>query len=343
MRPRTTKTLVSVALATLLATTAQAQSVAEFYRGKTINMVIGYTVGGVYDLYARTLSRFMGKHIPGNPAIVPQNMAGAGSLKAANYIYNVAPKDGLSLVTFARGLPMEPLIGSSEAQFEAAKFTWIGSGTNEMSVCATWHTSQVKTWDDMLQKSFTVGGEGSGSDPDIFSAILKNTFGVKLKMVSGYPGGNEISLAMERGEVDGRCGWSWSSIKAAKPDWIRDKKLNLMVQLAMTKSPELPNVPLIADVADDRQRQILQLVMSRQVMGRPFAAAPGIPDDRKAALRKAFDDTMKDPEFLAEAQKLRLDVNPVSGADIEKLIYQLYQTPKDVIAETRAAVAKGSQ
>jgi tripartite-type tricarboxylate transporter receptor subunit TctC len=162
-------------------------------------------------------------------------------------------------------------------------------------------------------------------------------------MVSGYPGGNEISLAMERGEVDGRCGWSWSSIKAAKPDWIRDKKLNLMVQLAMTKSPELPDVPLIADLADGRQRQILQLVMSRQVMGRPFAAAPGIPDDRKAALRKAFDDTMKDPEFLAEAQKLRLDVNPVSGADIEKLIYQLYQTPKDVIGETRGAVAKGSQ
>src|SRR5581483_4361570 len=200
MRPWNTGTLFSIALATSL-TTAQAQPVAEFYHGKTINMVIGYTVGGVYDLYARTLARFMGKHIPGNPSIIPQNMAGAGSLKAANYIYNVVPKDGLAMVTFARGLPMEPLIGSSEAQFEASKFTWIGSGTSEMSVCATWYTSPVKTWGDMLQKPFTVGGEGSGSDPDIFSAILKNTFGVKLKMVSGYPGGNEISLAMERSEV----------------------------------------------------------------------------------------------------------------------------------------------
>src|SRR5262249_35036292 len=156
---------------------------------------------------ARTLARYMGQHIPGSPSIVIQNMPGAGSLKAANYLYSVAPRDGSTFGTFSRGLPMEPLIGTSASQFDATKFAWIGSGTNEVSVCGTWHTSTVKTWNDMLTKPFTVGGTGSGSDADIFSLILKNTFGVKLRLVTGYPGSNEVSLAIERGEVDGRCGW----------------------------------------------------------------------------------------------------------------------------------------
>jgi tripartite-type tricarboxylate transporter receptor subunit TctC len=233
---------------------------------------------------------------------------------------------------------MEPLIGTAKVQFDATKFTWIGSGTNEMAVCATWHTSPVKTWEDALKNSFAVGGEGAGSDPDTFATLLKNIFGAKLKLITGYGGTSDIVLAMERGEVDGRCGWSWSSVKSTRPSWIVEKKLNYLVQMAMEKSEELAHVPLIMDLANERQKQILKMVLSRQVVGRPFAAPPGVPEDRKRALRQAFDDTMKDVGFLEEAKKSRLDVNPVSAAEIDKLIGELYRTPADIIAETRAAI-----
>jgi tripartite-type tricarboxylate transporter receptor subunit TctC len=202
----------------------------------------------------------------------------------------------------------------------------------------------VKTWSDMLTTPFTVGGEGPGSDPDMFAIMLKNLFGVKLKLVSGYPGGPEVNFAVERGEVDARCGWSWSSIKITKPDWLREKKVNLLLQMALQKSPELPEVPLITDQAKtDRDRLILRLMMSRQQMGWPFIAPPDLPPDRTQALRKAFDDTMKDPEFLAEAKQRLLDVNPMGGAAIDKLVGELYQTPPDVIAATKAVIAEGAR
>jgi tripartite-type tricarboxylate transporter receptor subunit TctC len=327
-----------LALAVATADRVQAQTVAEFYKGRNINVIVGYSAGGGYDLYARALSRHMGKHIPGNPSFVVQNLTGAGSLNAANNIYNIAPKDGTAFGTFARGLAMEPLIGTAKVQFEATKFTWIGSGTNEVSVCATWHTSPVKTWADAMKTPFTVGGEGPGSDPDTFSIMARNAFGAKLKLVSGYPGTSDIVLAIERGEVDGRCGWSWSSVKGTRPAWVTENKLNYLVHLSEVKAPELPHVPLISDFANDRQKQILKLILSRQVMGRPFAAPPGVPEDRKQALRNAFDATLKDPAFLEEATKLKLDVNPVSGADVDKLVAELYQTPKDIVEETRAVI-----
>jgi tripartite-type tricarboxylate transporter receptor subunit TctC len=239
---------------------------------------------------------------------------------------------------------MEPLIGTSATQFDARKFSWLGSGTDEVSVCLTWHTSRVKRWNDMLTIPFTVGGEGSGSDPDIFSAVVRNAFGVKLKLVSGYPGTAEVALAIERGEVDGRCGWSWSSLKLTKPDWIANKRINLITQLALKKGSELPDVPLIFEFATtDRQRQILKLVLSRQSMARPFAAPPDLPEDRKEALRLAFDRTMADPEFLVEAKQRGLEVNPVTGADIDKLVGELYQTPPAIIAEVRAMVSEGAR
>ena len=199
---------------------ARAQPVADFYRGKNLNLIVGYSAGGGYDTYARILARHLGKHIPGNPAIVVQNMPGAGSLKLANYLYNVAPKDGTTIGTFSRGMAMEPLIGGTNAQFDATKFTWLGSGTNETSVFVVWHTAPVKTWDDIVTKPFTVGGEGSGSDPDIYALLLKNAFGAKLQLISGYPGTAEIAIALERGEVDTRASWSWSSLKALRPQWI---------------------------------------------------------------------------------------------------------------------------
>jgi tripartite-type tricarboxylate transporter receptor subunit TctC len=266
-------------------------------------------------------------------------MPGAGSLKAANYLYAVAPKDGTVFGIFGRGMAMEPVIGAGDAKFDARKFTWLGSGGDQVSVCATWHSSKVRTWNDALSTPFTVAGEGSGSDPDIFSSMLRNMFGVKLKLVTGYPGGNEMSLALEQGEVDGRCGWSWSSIKLAKPDWIANKRLNLIVQMASAKSAELPEVPLIMDyAAGDEQRQILNLVLSRQAMAWPFAAPPGVPADRKQALRAAFDETMADPAFIAEAKIHQLEVNPMRGADLEKTIGDLYATPTDAITAARAAV-----
>ena len=239
---------------------------------------------------------------------------------------------------------MEPLIGKSHVAFDSRKFAWLGSGTNEVSTCVTWHDSAVKSWADALRIPFTVGGEGSASDPDIFATVMHNVFGVKLRLVSGYPGSAEVALAIERREVDGRCGWSYSSLRQQRPDWITRKQVNILVQLALSKSLELPDVPLVMDFATtERQRQILRLVFSRQAMARPFLAPPGIPDDRKQALRAAFDATMRDPAFLAEAKERGLEVNPVSGAEIDKLIGELYQTPSDIIAEVRASIAPGAK
>ncbi len=332
-------TLCGLVLAAPIADRAQADAVADFYKGRNINVIVGYTAGGGYDLYARALSRHMGRHIPGNPSFVVQNLTGAGSLNAANHIYNISPKDGTVFGTFARGMAMEPLIGTAKVQFDATKFTWLGSGTNEVSVCATWHASPVKTWADALKTQFTVGGEGAGSDPDTFTALVRNVFGAKVKLVTGYHGTSDIILAIERGEVDGRCGWSWSSVKSTRPHWITERKLNYLVHMSETKAPELQHVPLISDFATtERQKQILRLVLSRQVMGRPFAAPPGVPEDRKQALRMAFDLTLKDPAFLEEATKMKLEVNPVDGAAVDKLIADLYSTPKDVVEETRAAI-----
>jgi len=318
----------------------RAQSVADFYHGKTVNLIVGYSAGGGYDTYARVLARHMGRHIPGNPAIVVQNAPGAGSMRAANTIYNVAPKDGTTFGMFGRGIALEPLIGTSPAQFDATKFLWLGSGTEEAAVVVIWATKGINTFADMKAKPFTVGGEGTGSDPDVYALMLKNVFGVKLKLVSGYPGTSEMALALERQEVDGRASWSWSSLKSLKPDWIAQKKITVPVQLNLHKSPDLPNTPLIGDYAtSERQRQILKLVLSRQTMGRPFMAPPGLPKERAAALRKAFDDTMKDPEFLAEMQKRGQEVNPVSGIELDKLIGELYSTPKDVVEETKKAIS----
>jgi tripartite-type tricarboxylate transporter receptor subunit TctC len=331
------------ALAVLVAAAvpAHADPVEDFYKGRNVTVLIGYSPGGSYDAAGRVLAHYMGRYIPGNPSLVPQNMPGAGTLNLVNYLYNVSPKDGTAFGIFARGMAMEPLIGGTNAKFDATKLTWIGSAANEISVCATYATSPVKSWNDALTKEFTVAGNGSGSDPDVFANVLRNRFGVKDRLISGFPGSSEISLAMERGEIDGRCGWSWSSIKAEKAQWLAEHKLNIVVQLALEKAPDLPNVPLITELAtDDRQRQILKLIFSRQTMGRPFAGPPGIPAERAEALRKAFDLTMKDPEFLAEAEKRGLEINPVSGRDLEKLISELYQTPKDIVAEAHEAIER---
>jgi tripartite-type tricarboxylate transporter receptor subunit TctC len=320
-------------------TGVQAQTVAEFYKGRTITITVGYSAGGGYDIYARALGRHMGRHLPGNPNFIIQNITGAGSMNAVNHLYNVAPKDGTVMSTFGRGLAMEPLIGTARVQYDSTKLTWIGSGANEVSLCSNWHASPVKTWADALKTEFTAAGEGLGSDPDTFSHMIRNLFGIKIRLVTGYQGTSDTILAMERGEVDGRCGSSWSSLKSVRPQWIKENRLNHLAYMSEVKTPELPDsIPLVSDFANARQKQIIRLVLSRQTLGRPYAAPPGVPADRRQALRRAFDATLKDPAFLKEAEKLKLEVSPVNGEAVDKLIAELYATPKDIVEETRAAI-----
>jgi tripartite-type tricarboxylate transporter receptor subunit TctC len=323
---------VAVALAWPMA--GQAQSQADFYKGKTVEVYIGYTVGGAYDAYARLLARHMGKYIPGNPTVLTKNMDGAGSLRLANWLYSVAPKDGTVFGTIGRGIPFDPLLGRSGAQFEATKFSWIGSANDEVSVCAAWHTAPVDKLEDLTTREMIVGGTAGSADTDQFPRVVNGVLGTKMKVISGYPGGNDINLAMERGEVEGRCGWSWSSVKATHQKWLDEKKVKILAQLSLAKHPDLPDVPLVLDFAKtDEQKQILKVIFARQVMGRPFLGPPGIPADRLAVLRKAFIDTMKDKEFLAEADKGQFEITPVSGEEIQKLVEEVYQTPKEIAAK----------
>jgi len=325
----------------LISSPGHAQSVEDFYRGKTINLIIGYSVGGGYDLYGRLVSRHISKHMPGRPAIVPQNMTGAGSLRAAQYIYSVAPKDGTVFGTFGRTIATTPLLTPTTAQFDGTKFTWLGSVTNEVSSCVTWHTSPVKTWNDILRTEVAFGGEGPGADPDVYALLYKNVFGAKIKLVTGYHGTNDTTLAMERGEVDGLCGLSWSTLKARHLQWMNEKKINIIIQAALRKQPELANVPLAGELTQDREKQqILQLFLASQEIARPFAAPPDLPADRKAALIRAFDATMKDPEFLAEAQKLNMDVNPLNAKGVDDILAELYATPKAVLEKAAQATSK---
>ena len=329
--------LVLVRAAAILAlcpiSLGHAQSPADFYKGKTIDLYIGYSAGGGYDVYARALARHMPRFIPGNPTIVPKNMPGAGSLVLANWLYNVAARDGTAFGTIGRGTAFDPLLGSTKAQFDADKFNWIGSMNDEVSVCVAWHTTGIATLEQVMQNELTVGGTGPAADTDQFPKVLNATIHTKFKIIAGYPGGNDIDLAMERGEVMGRCGWSWSSVIATHKQWFDEKRINVLVQLSLNKHGDLPNVPLIMDFAKTgEERQIFKLVFARQPMGRPFLAPPGIPADRTAALRKAFMDTMKDPGFLAEAEKMKLEINPVSGDAVQEIMQEVYQTPKAIAA-----------
>ena len=311
---------------------AAADDVAGFYKGRTVTLDIGYSAGGGYDIYARVLARHLGDHIPGNPDVVPQNMPGAGSLKVVNYLYAVAPKDGTVIATFARGLAMQPLFDKTGVEFDAQKLNWIGSISDEVSVCAFRSDRGIKTLDDMKTKSYTVGGTGSGSDTDVFPLVLRNMFHMQMKLATGYPGGEDVVLALQRGEVNGRCGWSWSSLKSRNYTLYQNKEIVVPVQLSLNKHPDLPDVPLIMDLTTDpKQAAALKLIFGRQTMARPYAAPPGLPPDRVAALRKAFDDTMKDPAFLEEAQKTDLEVQPVSGEAVQSLVADIYRSSPDVV------------
>ena len=338
-----TRASVLCLLAMAGAVPAHAEDPASFFKGRDVLMEVGYSPGGAYDVYARAVARFLGRHIPGNPTVIVKNMEGAGSLRLANWLYNVAPKGGAQIGTIGRGIAFDPLLGKPGLCFDALKFNWLGSANNEVSVCVAWSTSGVTKLEDLYSRQMSVGGTGGGSDTDVFPQVLNGMLGTKMKLVTGYPGGNDIDIAMERGEVQGRCGWSWSSVVATHPDWVSQHKINILAQLALSKHPDLPDVPLITDFAKtDEQRQILKLIFARQVMGRPYLAPPGLPQERAAALQQAFTDTVKDPEFLAQAKQQKLEINPVSGSEIEKLLKEAYQTPAVIAAKAARLVNGGS-
>ena len=326
------KLLLLLGLAAIAAPApARADPVEDFYKGRTVNLYIGYSVGGGYDVYARTIARYLGDHIPGHPTVVPQNMEGAGSLRAVNYLYARAPKDGSAIATFARGAAFYPLVGLEGGNFDAPKLNWIGSANNETSLCVAWAATGIKTIDDIKTREMTAGGTGPTDDTVQFVHVINATLGTKIRAVTGYPGGGDVLLALERGEVQGRCGWSYSSLLTTRPSWITEHKINVLLQLGLRKLPDLPDVPLVMDLpmsAEDRE--VLKLVFARQVMGRPYAAPPGVPADRVAALRRAFDETMKDPAFLADAAKAQLEIVPETGEDVQKLVVDIYKTRPEI-------------
>lgn len=334
--------LLALALAALVAAgpARAAESAASFYGGRTVTILVGFTTGGGYDLYARTLARHMRDHLAGQPTLVVQNMPGAGSLKVVNYLYAVAPRDGATIATFARGMVIDPLLDHNDAaRFEAPKFSWIGSISNEVSVCAFLASSGIRTWQDMQTKTAVIGSTGPGADSDIYPAMLRNLFHLPFRIVSGYPGASEVNLSIERHEIDGRCGWSWDSLISRSKALYDSGQIVVTLQIGLRKLAELPDVPLVTELSAGPDVQAaIRLLVSRQSMARPFAAPPGVPPDRVAALRAAFDATMGDPDFLAEARRLGLEVSPVSGAAVEALIKEVYGAPPAVVKLAAEAV-----
>jgi tripartite-type tricarboxylate transporter receptor subunit TctC len=317
---------------------ARADAVADFYKGKRMTMYIGYSSGGGYDRYARVLARYMGRHIPGTPSFLAKNQPGAGSMRLANELYNTITQDGTAIATVSRGIPAEVLQGNKKARYEPRKFNWIGSANNETSTCVVWHTSTVKGLQDFLNQPLVLGGTGPSADTDVFPKVLNNVIGTRFKIVTGYPGGNDINLALERGEVQGRCGWSWSSVKSTRAKWLKEGKIRVMLAMSVEKNDELKDVPFIMDLAKtDRDRKILELIFSRQAIGRPFLAGPKVPADRVKALRAAFMATMKDKDFLKEADKSKLEITPISGEAVQKLIGAMFDNPPDLIAAANEA------
>lgn len=311
----------------------------EFYKGRTIEILVGFGPGGGYDAYARALARSMGAHIPGAPQIVVKNMPGAGSLRLVNYLQSAAPKDGTGLGTFDQNLIIAPLVKPAEAAFDASKLGWIGSIAKGTSVCVAWTGSGVANWDDLLRVPAGFGVTGYGDVRYIDTAIVRNMFGSKLHTVAGYPGTNDIRLAMERGEIAGSCGDSWSSLKSLAADLLRERKLNIVVQFTVEKHPDLPEIPSIMDKADTaQQRDALRLLFAPQLAGRPYAAPPGVPAARLAILRAAFEATMKDPDFVSFTDRAQLEIDPVAGSEIESLVREVYRSSAQVVAAAKAAI-----
>ncbi len=331
--------LVGLVLATVLGLTGQsaAQTPEQFYKGKSLDLEIGYPTGGSNDAYGRLLAGHLGKHIPGSPTIVPRNMPGAGSFLAVNRVHSTLPRDGTVIGLGAPTLALDEKLGSQGVRFKTAELNWLGRVDSLINIVMMWKTSPVKTIADAQQIELTLSGTGAGSTVSIYPTVLNNVIGTKFKLVMGYRGSNEAMLAMERGEVEGHS-TAWSAVKVAKPDWVRDKTVSIIVQFALKRHPELPDVPTAVELArNDDERQVLAAIMNASEVGTAFFTGPGVPPDRLAALRHAFDETMKDPEFLAEAQRIRLGVTPMTGGELQKLVAQVSSLSPALLEKVRAA------
>jgi len=328
---------VLVALGTSAAT---ADPVADFYKGKSINWILSAGAGGGYSSYAHVFAPYFSAHIPGKPNVIVQNMPGAGGIRAMIYLSNVAPKDGTTMGLVHSSVPFAPLYGIRGAHFDPRQMHWIGSINAATGICVSWTASGITTWKDLFEKEFIVGGTGAGSQMETMPAMINKLFGTKMKVVSGYKGGNDVYLAMERGEVQGRCGGLKSSIKSTRPDWFPTRKVSVPVQIALERDPEFPDSPALVEFTkDERTKQILQLVLSPMDMDRPILLPPGTAPDKVAALRTAFHETMNDPEFIAEARRTNIELAEVSGEKIQMILERAFAMPPDVIAEAKNAMS----
>ncbi len=323
-----------------LATPTTAQSVEEFYRGKQISLVIGTSPGGDYDLRGRMLARYMGKYIPGNPTIVPRNMPAGVGLQAANWLATVAPKDGTSLHMVMQNMPMHQVLGGQSANFDTAKFNWIGNTTNSPNTVATWHTTGVRTVEDARRKEVILGAPGTATASVYYPMVMNVLLGTRFKVIAGYPGGNDVNLAMERGEVGGRGSNSWASWVSTKPDWIKEKKIYMLVQIGLAKHPDMPDVPLLTDLAtNEDDRAVLRFMSADTAFSRALATTPEVPSGRVNALRRAFDAALKDADLLAESEKAQRDLSADRGEEVQKVVVELINTPPAVIERTKAILA----
>jgi tripartite-type tricarboxylate transporter receptor subunit TctC len=328
----------SLLLANIAAAPAHAQSVADFYRGKTINILIGVGVGGEYDLQARLVARHLGKHIPGNPTVVAQNMTGAGGIKMANYLFNVAPRDGTYIGMLSNNFAAVQRVGGEGVQFDMVKFHWLGTIEPVIETMVVWHTTGVKTIDDLRKRTTIAGASGRGAVTYFFPAMMNAFLGTKFKIVTGYKGGNAVNLAMQRGEVEAREN-TWSSWKSTRPQWLKEKKIIIVAQ-AGPRAPDL-NVPSVEKLAKSpHDRQVIELVTSSTKLGRPMATTPGVPAARVAALRAAYRATLEDPGFRADAAKLRVPVHPIYGEEMQKIIEQILSTPQEVANRAKPLLQK---
>lgn len=330
------RTLALIFLSTA-AGAAQAQSPAEFYKGKNVNVLIGTSVGGEYDLHARLVARFIGRYIPGNPVVVPQNMTGGGGAKMGAYLAEVAAKDGTNIGMMANNFPAMQAAGVDLIRFDLGKFNWIGSISPTVETMTVWKSAGVNTIEEAKSKEIIAGATGKGAITYTFPGMLNEFLGTKFKIVSGYPGGNDINLAMERGEVQARNN-TWSSWKVTKPEWLKNGDIKVLVY-AGPRQADLKDVPIASDlVKDPDTRRIVDLITSGTKLGRPLATNGGVPADRVAALRKAFDKTMQDPDFLKEAAQSRVDVDPVRGVDMQKVVADVLATPKPLAERAKSLI-----
>ncbi len=335
--PVTTVATLAIALTACLP--ARADDVADFYRGKQISLIIGTSSGNDYDFRGRLLARHLGRFIPGNPSIVPRNMPGAGGINAANWLANVAPRDGTTIHLIMANMMNKQAVGVPGIKFDARQFSWIGNTTSTPNVTSAWHTSGVKTIQDAKERELIIGAP-AGTAGEVYGAVMNALAGTKFKVVTGYPGGNEVNLAMERGEIQGRASNSWSSWKSTRPDWVRDKKLIVLVQVALKRDPELKDIPtLIELVNNDLDRKFMAFLSAETSVARALVTPPEVPADRLNALRRAFDMTVKDPQFLAEAEKMGgMDIEPMRGEDAQPIAHGIVNTPPEVLDRARAVL-----